>query len=127
MKELCEAEIGKPLYSQHYDEDSHVPYMYSKRLNDWVSNENIDSVIEKAQFALHSHLGGLALWTLDFDDVHDYCGGGPQPLLRAINKAIDLSRLHPERHEPHQRDKRLLLSTSGDVNPCERLLAPNNV
>lgn len=62
------------------------PYMYSG--NSWISYEDEQSIIDKANLANKYNLGGVMLWSLNQDDYDGVCSSCKWPLLKALNSAI---------------------------------------
>lgn len=69
-----------------YDNQQQCPYSYNG--NQWVGYDNVESITVKSQYAIDRGLGGVMMWAIDHDDLHDVCGGGSTPLLNAINSVI---------------------------------------
>ncbi|XP_059178259.1 uncharacterized protein LOC131957453 [Physella acuta] len=84
--EICESSI-KHQSQMSWDEEQQVPFVTFN--NQWVSFDNVQSVITKVKWALSKDLGGIMFWSLDLDDfTGDYCGEGRFPLLSAITATL---------------------------------------
>ena len=64
------------------------PYAYNIRSGLWVGYDDIDSAGQKASYVLKNGFGGVAIWTLDFDDFNNICCKGPSPILRAASLVL---------------------------------------
>lgn len=54
----------------------------------WMSYENVRAVRAKTAYAVRAGLGGVQVWSVEFDDVNGACGAGGMPLLRAVNEEL---------------------------------------
>lgn len=63
-----------------------VPYSYKG--NQWIGYDNEASVKKKAEYAKREGLGGVMVWSIEQDDVHNACGDGKYPLMTAINDGL---------------------------------------
>lgn len=71
----------------HYDTEQRVPFAYS--LDHWVGFDDPRSFMEKTQWMMSKRLGGLMIWTMDYDDFRGTrCGQGKYPLMNAIIKTF---------------------------------------
>lgn len=59
-------------------DDSTKTVYYTKDLS-WISSETSDTLAEKYSYAVINGLGGVAIYTLDWDDWNNYCGMGEFP------------------------------------------------
>ncbi|XP_028140237.2 acidic mammalian chitinase [Diabrotica virgifera virgifera] len=66
-----------------WDEEQRVPHRYWG--DQWVGFEDEKSLTEKVNYALENNLGGIMVWSLDYDDFRGACGD-KYPLLKTINK-----------------------------------------
>nr|QAX32943.1 midgut-specific chitinase [Diabrotica virgifera virgifera] len=66
-----------------WDDEQRVPHRYWS--DQWVGFEDEKSLTEKVNYAIENNLGGMMLWSLDYDDFRGACGD-KYPLLRTINK-----------------------------------------
>ncbi|XP_042149879.1 chitinase-3-like protein 1 isoform X1 [Ixodes scapularis] len=80
--EVCEFMRAKK-WTVNYNTDLKESYATDNK--SWVSFEDAESVKEKAVFAKSKNLGGVAIMSLDTDDISGKCGE-PYPLLRAASK-----------------------------------------
>ena len=67
-----------------------APYAYKAAT--WVGYDDPDSLVHKVnKIVKEFHLGGIFMWTLDFDDfTGSRCGQGKYPLLRAVAMELEL-------------------------------------
>ncbi|XP_034826935.1 chitinase-3-like protein 1 [Maniola hyperantus] len=73
----------------HVDEDARVPYFY--RGSEWVSYDNPDSVMEKADYIRSNKLRGAMVYSLNADDYEGVCvvaGRGRFPLALSIKETL---------------------------------------
>lgn len=54
----------------------------------WVSYDDQKYLVTKSEYVMRMGFGGIAAWTIDFDDYHNNCCQGPYPLLKTINRAL---------------------------------------
>lgn len=66
--------------------NNHGPYSY--RGNQWVSYDDPEMAGRKASFILAKGYGGVALWTIDFDDFNNMCCTGPNPIINTVSKVL---------------------------------------
>ena len=80
-------------------EDQKVPYAVNG--DQWVSFDDNKSLRNKVRWAKEQGFGGIMVWALDLDDFYGQCGGGPFPLLKAINEEL-LGKVPPavSAHQP---------------------------
>lgn len=65
------------------------PYALSPtNVVNWVGYDDVAMVTEKSRFVLAHKLGGAMVWEVSLDDFQDSCGGGINPLLKAISSMI---------------------------------------
>ncbi|KAF0295370.1 Chitotriosidase-1 [Amphibalanus amphitrite] len=57
----------------------------------WVGFDDPSTAARKTLFALSLGLGGMMVWDVGSEDVRDVCGGGPWPMLTAINAYLELA------------------------------------
>ncbi|XP_053686685.1 probable chitinase 10 [Sabethes cyaneus] len=72
--EFCSLNSG---YSNTTDDATHSIF-YTEGTN-WISTETADTLIQKYTYVLDNSLGGVAIYTLDWDDWSNQCGGGAFP------------------------------------------------
>lgn len=91
-------------YGWHHvwSDEYQVPYAFSG--NKWVSFDDIDSTRAKAKYAIDQHLGGAAIWSIEFDDPNGVCGDQNFPLTNIIYSTImntqdSISNLHLQKTE----------------------------
>lgn len=75
-------------WNLEYDDLAEVPYAYSGR--NWVSYDDVDSITKKVEYAKSLGINSIMVWSIETDDFHGLCGDGDWPLLRAINKALEI-------------------------------------
>ncbi|XP_043594466.1 probable chitinase 10 isoform X2 [Bombus pyrosoma] len=61
---------------------------YATRGDQWVSYEDVSSVIQKTKFIRDLNLGGALIWSLDVDDFANLCGCGKYPLTTALSQGL---------------------------------------
>ncbi|XP_033213857.1 chitotriosidase-1-like [Belonocnema kinseyi] len=83
--EICLLE-NNPKWKHLYDDEQKVPYIYKKK--QIIAYDNVQSIKEKAKYAMGKNLGGAVIWTVDEDDFEGKCGGEKFPLLKALNRAL---------------------------------------
>ncbi|NP_001036034.1 chitinase 13 precursor [Tribolium castaneum] len=66
-------------------DDMKVPYMYEDTF--WIGYDNEQSVTIKTEYAKEKNLAGVFIWSIETDDMHEFCGE-KNGLLKAVNKAI---------------------------------------
>ena len=72
------------------------PYAFSSSNSgsfEWASFEDVRSFEAKLRYLLEMGLAGAMLFSLDMDDLYDYCGQGSLPLLTQINYHLNPSLL----------------------------------
>ncbi|XP_060586211.1 acidic mammalian chitinase-like [Ruditapes philippinarum] len=71
-----------------FDTDAAVPYAYNG--DQWVSYDNVNSLIMKSEWILQNGFGGIMVFFLNADDLHGVsCSQGKFPLISAIKKTIE--------------------------------------
>lgn len=83
--EIC-SDLMEGGWTTVYDNQQQSPYSY--KADQWVGYDNVQSITAKSQYAVSRGLGGVMMWAIDQDDLHNVCGGGSTPLLNAINSVI---------------------------------------
>ncbi|XP_054011753.1 probable chitinase 10 [Hylaeus anthracinus] len=61
---------------------------YITKGDQWISYDDVSSILQKAEFINTLNLGGAMMWSLDMDDFRGRCGYGRYPLLSAVNQGI---------------------------------------
>lgn len=61
---------------------------YLTKGNQWVGYDDVQSVVQKAQYATDMGLGGVMMWDITTDDFGDVCGEGKNPLLTAMVRTL---------------------------------------
>lgn len=84
--EICES-INQGGWTIVQDEQHRMgPYAYKG--NQWVSYDDEGSLALKAQFIKDYNLAGAMVWDLAYDDFHNNCGGGQNPMLHTIKENL---------------------------------------
>lgn len=83
--EIC-AELALGGWTVRYDRQQQSVIAYKG--DQWWGYDNVQSIKAKAQYALDRNLGGVMVWSVDYDDKSGRCGPGPNPLLAAIASVI---------------------------------------
>ncbi|KAJ3649613.1 hypothetical protein Zmor_021345 [Zophobas morio] len=68
-----------------YMDDMKVPYLYDGDF--WIGFDNEQSVAEKVAYAKEKNLAGVFIWSIETDDMHEFCGR-KNGLLNAVNDAM---------------------------------------
>ncbi|XP_055626471.1 chitotriosidase-1-like [Toxorhynchites rutilus septentrionalis] len=79
--EFCAMNAG---YSAVTDEITKTTY-FTKDVS-WISSETADTLVQKYTYGLDHDLGGVAIFTLDWDDATDSCGAGRFPAVALARK-----------------------------------------
>ena len=67
-----------------------IPYMYSQNEEEFVCFDDSDSIIFKTNYAKEKGLGGISLFSLDFDDfTWKFCMSGKFPLLKTARETLN--------------------------------------
>lgn len=61
---------------------------YAYKGDQWISMEDKDTIRAKAEFVRNEKLFGAALYSIDNDDVHNFCGNGAFPLLNEVRSVL---------------------------------------
>ncbi|KAI8797076.1 acidic mammalian chitinase [Biomphalaria glabrata] len=70
-----------------FEQSQRNPYFVQG--NNWVGYDNVQSIKEKACYALHNGYGGVMFWELSMDDFHGQsCGQGQYPLIHAATNVF---------------------------------------
>ena len=69
------------------DEDLTGPYGFGSD-SLWMAFDDSTSLKIKTKYALLRNLGGVALDSIEADDVENVCGNGEQSLLKSIRKTL---------------------------------------
>ncbi|XP_072133763.1 acidic mammalian chitinase-like [Mobula birostris] len=76
--EICDFLKGAQYF---WIEEQEVPY--AVKGNIWLGYDNLQSIFHKVVWLKEHNLGGVFVWTLDFDDLHGHCKG-QLPLLKYL-------------------------------------------
>lgn len=79
--ELC-IELHKGGWNIIYSDDQASVYAHKK--DQWINYESPRSIKAKAEYAKSKKLGGMMLWSIDYEDVHFTCDDRRNPLVSAI-------------------------------------------
>ena len=69
------------------EEDMTGPYAFDD-IKSWMAFDDSTSLIIKTKYAILRNLGGMALFSIDADDMDNICGQGELSLLKAIFKTM---------------------------------------
>lgn len=61
---------------------------YLTKGNQWVGYDDVQSVVEKAQYARSKGLGGVMVWDVTTDDFKNLGGEGKSPLVTAMYRTL---------------------------------------
>lgn len=61
---------------------------FARHNDQWVSYNDRAMVRRKAEYVKQYNLGGVMIFSLDYEDFRNNCGEGKFPLLRAINSVL---------------------------------------
>ena len=66
-----------------------IPYLYSRNEDEFICYDDVESIIFKTNYANANNLGGISLFSLDFDDfTGKFCMSGKFPLLQAAKDSL---------------------------------------
>ncbi|CAB3226004.1 unnamed protein product [Arctia plantaginis] len=74
-------------WTKRYDSLAKVPYAFKD--NNWVSYDDPESIVIKVDYAKTLGINKVMMWSIESDDFKGLCGEGANPLLKAINQALD--------------------------------------
>jgi len=84
--EICEA-LKQGSWTTVQDPQKRMgPYIYSG--NQWISYDDVESLTWKTQFIKDYDLAGAMVWDLAYDDFHNTCGHGKNPMLTTIRDQL---------------------------------------
>ncbi|KAI1704424.1 glycosyl hydrolases family 18 domain-containing protein [Ditylenchus destructor] len=69
-----------------WNEYAASPYIFFER--EWISFEDIRSVVAKAQYAKDLGVAGIMVYDLNSDDANAICGQGKYPLINAVKDIL---------------------------------------
>ncbi|XP_064601993.1 probable chitinase 10 [Liolophura sinensis] len=70
-----------------FDEKQKSSFVYT--IDFWIGYDGPKAFHTKTQYAIQERLGGVLLWTLDYDDVSgNHCGLGTFPLIKAVKNTV---------------------------------------
>lgn len=61
---------------------------YLTKGNQWVGYDDVQSVVEKAQYARSKGLGGVMVWDVTTDDFKNLGGEGKSTLVTAMYRTL---------------------------------------
>lgn len=79
--EICK-ELNAGGWTVVYDYEQQSPYAFKG--NQWWGYDNPQSIRAKSEYAVSKNLAGVMMWSMDYEDAHNQCGTGWNPLLVAI-------------------------------------------
>ena len=84
--EICDA-VHFEGWTEVKDTDRWMgPYALSpNNPKNWVGYDDPAMAVVKSKYVLSNGLGGVFVWSIDFDDFGNICGGGINPMLTAIS------------------------------------------
>ncbi|XP_055528426.1 chitotriosidase-1-like [Wyeomyia smithii] len=88
--EFCALNAG---YANTTDDVTYTVF-YTKDTS-WISTETADTLIQKYTYVLDRALGGVAIYSLDWDDWSDQCGGGVFPAVALAQQYLYLGSSNP--------------------------------
>ncbi|XP_054286918.1 probable chitinase 10 isoform X2 [Macrosteles quadrilineatus] len=93
---------------------------YAQKGDQWVAFDEPVMVQRKAKYVTHNNLGGVMIFSLDYDDFRNHCRGGKYPLLQAINTVLRPSS-DPDRDVPSstEKDQTTKHETVGSTPPSQ--------
>lgn len=80
-REICN-ELNRGGWTVVYDYEQESPYAFKD--DQWWGYDNPQSIRAKCNYAVSKNLGGVMMWSMDYDDVNNTCGTGWSPLFKAI-------------------------------------------
>jgi len=84
--EICEA-LKQGGWTTVQDPQKRMgPYIY--RGNQWISYDDTTSLTWKTQFIKDYDLAGAMVWDLAYDDFHNNCGHGKNPMMTVIRDQL---------------------------------------
>lgn len=89
FSEVCWFQQNNYFVQSTFDADACSPFMHAN--TEWISYEDERSVECKAHFVRDQQLGGAMLFSLNTDDVLQYCnerGGGQFPLAQKVHAVL---------------------------------------
>ncbi|XP_068209059.1 uncharacterized protein [Palaemon carinicauda] len=100
---------------------------YLTKGNQWVGYDDINAVIEKAQYAKSKGLGGIMIWDIVMDDYRGTCKAGVNPLLRAIVKTLGNPLVSSSTQAPTERPTTPIKPNSSSARPPVTTAAPGQL
>ena len=82
LYQVCQT-LKKGNWTVERDEDMTGPFAYDD-LKHWMAFDDATSLKIKTKYALIRNLGGVALYSIDADDIDNVCGNGAFSLLRSV-------------------------------------------
>ena len=64
------------------------PYAFSKANLNWVGYDDPAFAVVKSKYVLSMGLGGAMVWDISTDDFGNLCGGGANPIIKAISQTV---------------------------------------
>ncbi|XP_059088414.1 mucin-2-like [Tigriopus californicus] len=122
-QQVCKT-LKKGNWTVEREEDRTGPYAYDSK--HWIAFDDANSLKIKTKYALLRNLAGVALFTIDADDVDNICGKGEFSLVKSIFKTMSELDRRPRQLIVHSLEEDLYadaqnfvpVSTSGvNVSP----------
>ena len=85
-QQVCQT-LKRGNWTVERDEDLTGPYGFGSD-SLWMAFDDSTSLKIKTKYALLRNLGGVALDSIEADDVDNVCGNGEQSLLKSIRKTL---------------------------------------
>lgn len=82
---MCE-KFKEPGWTHEWDDEQKTPIAYKG--DQWLGYDNVKSIELKSQYILDKNLAGGMIWSIETDDMHNLCGEGTFPILKAMNRIL---------------------------------------
>ncbi|XP_038676378.1 chitotriosidase-1-like isoform X1 [Scyliorhinus canicula] len=70
-------------------QEQKVPYASYGKV--WLGYDDINSFETKVQWMKDNKFGGVFVWTIDLDDLHNHCRKGVLPLTNKLHRLLDIN------------------------------------
>ena len=107
------------------EEDMTGPYAFDD-VKSWMAFDDATSLIIKTKYAILRNLGGVALFSVDADDVDNICGQGELSLLKAIFKTMTKLDRKPRQLVVHSLEQDLVASPQ-TLSPVGVNVSPSRI
>jgi chitinase len=84
--EICQLVLNNG-WTLSTDSVRQAAYAYDPKSTQWASFDTKMTAAAKVSFAILKNLGGVGLWDLVFEDVHNVCQQGNFPILTSVSAA----------------------------------------